>query len=106
MASPGPERHDTAMTPWWLDLLKDQERSGFADVRGARASIRIPVSDRILTRIISERLPPKSTIREIELEAGDGNECKVRVRLRPAFLPTIDARLVIRTSLACRAHRC
>jgi hypothetical protein len=83
------------MTPWWLDLLKEQERAGFADLRGARASIRIPVSDRLLTRVITDRLPSTSTVREIELQALDGNECTVRVRLRPAFLPTVSARLLI-----------
>jgi hypothetical protein len=83
------------MTPSWLDLLTEQQRTGFADLRGAHASVRIPISDRLLTRLITERLPPKSTVREIEIAARDGNECQLRVRLRPAFLPTIDARLVI-----------
>jgi hypothetical protein len=95
MASPPRQRHDTTMTPWWVDLLREQERSGFADLRGTRASVRVPVSDRILTRIITERLPPKGTVREIDLEAFDGDECRIRVRLRPAFLPSLDVRLVI-----------
>lgn len=86
---------DTAMTPWWLALLKEQQGSGFADLGGARASVRAPVSDRLISRLITERLPEKGTVREIEIEALDDNECRVRVRLRPAFLPTISARLVI-----------
>jgi hypothetical protein len=83
------------MTSWWLDLLHEQLRAGFSDLQGTRASVRLPIADRLLTRLITERLPPKGTVREIEIEAHDGNECQVRIRLRPAFLPTVSARLVV-----------
>lgn len=95
MATSDADRHDRTMTAWWLDFIREQERAGFADVRGAQASVHLPVSDRLISRLITERLPSSGTVREIELEALEGNQCRVRLRLRPAFLPSINARLAI-----------
>jgi hypothetical protein len=82
--------------PWWLAVLREQQSTNFADLAGAHASFTIPVSDRLLGRIIADRLPPSSPIGELRLRAEDGNQVTVSVKLsRLAFLPAIRVRLAI-----------
>ena len=82
--------------PWWLTLLREQQSVNFADLFGAHASFTIPVTDRLLSRIIADRLPRSSPVSEIQLYAEDGNQMVVSVRLwRLAFLPAIRVRLTI-----------
>jgi hypothetical protein len=82
--------------PWWLALLREQQSTNFADLAGAQASFTIPVSDRLLSRIIADRLPRSSPISELELRAEDGNQVTVSVKLaRLAFLPAVRVRLAI-----------
>lgn len=81
---------ETAMQPWWFVLLEEQQRSGYADLTGARASVRLPVSDRLLSRVLRERLPRSWPVRDLELRALSGNQIAIRVRLKkPAFLPAL-----------------
>lgn len=55
---------------------------------GTQVSATLPVSDRLLTRAILQRLPSTAPIRSFELRAHPGNRLTARVRLaRPAFLP-------------------
>jgi hypothetical protein len=85
-----------AIEPWWLAVLREQQSANFADLAGAHASWAIPVSDRLLSRIIADRLPPSSEISELQLRAEDGNQVTVSVKLaRLAFLPAVRVRLVI-----------
>ena len=80
----------------WLALLREQQSTHFADLAGAHASFTIPVSDRLLNRIIADRLPPSSPISELQLRAEDGNRATVSVKLaRLAFLPAVRVRLTI-----------
>lgn len=82
--------------PWWLTLLREQQSTDFADLAGAHASFTIPVSDRLLTRVIADRLPPSSPISELQLRAEDGNQVTVSVKLaRLAFLPAVRVRLIV-----------
>jgi hypothetical protein len=82
--------------PWWLTLLREQQSTNFADLGGAHTSFTIPVSDRLLSRIIADRLPPSSPISELQLRAEDGNQVTVSVKLaRLAFLPAVHVRLAI-----------
>ena len=82
--------------PWWLTLLREQQSANFADLAGAHASFTIPVSDRLLNRIIADRLPRSSPISELHLRAEDGNQVMASVRLaRLAFLPPVRVRFVI-----------
>ena len=60
------------MEPWWLTLLREQHSTRFADLAGAHASFTIPVSDRLLNRLIADRLPPSSPISELHVHAEDG----------------------------------
>ena len=82
--------------PWWLTLLREQQAANFADLSGAHASFTIPVSDRLLSRIIADRLPKSSPVSELQLHAEDGNQMVVGVKLgRLAFLPPVRIRLTI-----------
>jgi hypothetical protein len=54
------------------------------------------VSDRLLSRLVMQRLPADGAVRELTLRAREGNAFVVGVRLtRPAFLPTINVPLRI-----------
>lgn len=69
-------------------LLREQQAAGFADVAGIRVSATLPVSDRLLTRVVLAQLPPAASISAFELRAHQGNRLTIRVRLaRPSFLP-------------------
>ena len=84
------------MNPRLLDLLRQQHASGFPDVAGAHASATIPLSDRLVTILANESLPPTAPVRELDLRAHDGNRFTVRVRLsRPALMPPISVNLFI-----------
>lgn len=84
------------MPPWLLTLLREQQASGFPDVAGANGFVILPVSDRLLSRVIAARLPPSIPVTDLELHADAGNQLLVRARLtRPAFLPPLKVRLVI-----------
>lgn len=86
------------MTPWWLTLLSEQQREHFADIAGARVSVRLPLSERLLSRIVMAQLPLKSAIRTLEIHALAANEISVRVRLStPALLPAFQIKLRIET---------
>jgi hypothetical protein len=82
--------------PLWLTLLREQQSTNFADLAGSNASFTIPVSDRLLSRIIAERLPPSSPVSELQLHAEDRNQMVVSVKLgRLSFLPPVRVRLTI-----------
>ena len=82
--------------PWWLTLLREQQATNFAGLAGAHASFTIPISDRLLSRIIADRLPRSSPVSELQLHAEDGNQMVVSVKLgRLAFLPPVRIRLTI-----------
>lgn len=77
-------------------LLREQQAAGFADVAGARVSATLPLSDRLLTRVILAHLPPTAPVSALELRAHSGNRLTVRVRLaKPAFLPPFTIPLTI-----------
>jgi hypothetical protein len=82
--------------PWWVSLLREQRAAHFADAAGAHAAFALPVSDRLVTRLIATRLPPSLPVKELELRAGAANQISVRFRLtRPSFLPAFTVRLAI-----------
>ncbi|HUQ70632.1 MAG TPA: hypothetical protein VM165_13975 [Planctomycetaceae bacterium] len=83
------------MEQWWLTLLREQQRQHFADVAGTQASITLPLSDRLISRILAARIPA-SVLTEFDLVAHAGNQLTVRVRLaKPSFLPSIQLRFAI-----------
>ena len=86
----------SSLDDWWGTLLREQQSDGFRDLAGAHATVVLPVSDRLITRIVAQRIPESAPIREFELTAHDGNRITIRIRLaKPAFLPPIPVALVI-----------
>jgi hypothetical protein len=82
--------------PWWRVLLRQQQSSGFADLAGGHATLTLPVTDRLVTRIVASRMPRSLPLREVVLEAGANNAFLVRLRLiKPSFLPPFTLRLAI-----------
>ena len=84
------------MTPWWLALLHEQQRSQFADLGGARLTLHLPISDRLLSASVAGALPASAPIRTVDIEALDDGQFAVKVRMKkPALLPPIRLRLRI-----------
>jgi hypothetical protein len=84
------------LEPWWVTLLREQQSDDFPDLAGAEAFATIPISDRLITRAIVQRLPPSAPIRELEVRAHAGDQFTVRLRLaKPALLPSVQLRLAI-----------
>lgn len=82
--------------PWWRTLLREQQGSGFADFAGAAAAVTLPVSDRLVTRIVASRLPRSVPVREVMVKAEANNTFSVGLRLaKPSFLPPLTLRFVI-----------
>ena len=82
--------------PWWGALLREQQDSGFADLAGAHGALTLPVSDRLVTRIVTSRMPRSVPLSQIALEAEPNSAFLVRLRLaRLSFLPSFTLRFVI-----------
>jgi hypothetical protein len=63
---------------------------------GAEAAATLPISDRLISRVIAQRLPPWAPIRELEVRAHQGDQISVRMRLsKSAILPPVQIRLAI-----------
>ena len=63
---------------------------------GARVSVTLPVSDRLVSRLAAQSIPPNVPLRDIEVRASAGNRLAVRVRLtKPVLMPPITVNLVI-----------
>jgi hypothetical protein len=79
-----------------IDLLRAQRRDGFRDLAGASASIALPISERLISRVIAERMSRSVPIRDVDLRAYENDVLEIRVRLtKPAFLPPLHLRLAI-----------
>jgi hypothetical protein len=86
----------TEAEPWWVTLLREQASGDFPDMAGAEAAVTLPISDRLITRLIAQRLPQSAPIRELEVRAHQGDQISVRMRLsKPAILPPVQIRLAI-----------
>lgn len=82
--------------PWWMALVREQITAGFPDVAGTEISVTVPVSDRLVTRVIREHLPPAGLVSGLDLHAGPGGRLTAHVKLtRPAFLPRITLPMTI-----------
>jgi hypothetical protein len=79
-----------------LSILREQRASRFRELAGAQATVRLPISDRLLSRLVLEGLPVDGPVREVEIQALADNRFIVRLRLtRPPFLPSISVRFAI-----------
>lgn len=81
------------METWWIALLREQLRDDFADLKGASASITVPLSDRLVSRLLTERLPASARVRKLDMRAHPGDELTLRVQI--GLLPAVTMRFAI-----------
>jgi hypothetical protein len=82
--------------PWWRTLLNEQQGSQFADIGGSEAAAVIPISDRLVTAIVTRRLPPSMPVRTVQVTAEANDRFSVRVKLSaPALMPPLVVRFAI-----------
>ena len=87
---------DRSAIDWLVALLQAQRDAGFADLAGAETSVTLPVSDRLINRILADRLPRGGLVSAVDIEARAENQFSVRVRLgQSALLPPIRVVLAI-----------
>jgi hypothetical protein len=80
----------------FLRLLRRQQASGFDDVRGAEASVTVPVSERLLNEAITDAMPPSAPVRDLSVKPIAGDRFAVRARIgSSAFLPAFNVTLTI-----------
>ncbi len=79
-----------------LELIAQQQRSGFADVKGTEGQATIRMSDRLLNQIIATEVQRLRAIREARVRnlAGDRLDLQV-VLAKPSFLPAITIGVLI-----------
>ena len=76
------------MDPRLLEILERLRASRFAAVKGARASLSIPVSESFLNELIAAALPPGGSLRDLQVRPQADNRLAVRARAsRLDFLP-------------------
>ena len=74
----------------FVRLFHRQQASGFEDLRGAEASLTLPVSERLLNEVIAESLPPSAPVRELHVRPQAGDRFAVRARVGSlSWLPAI-----------------
>jgi hypothetical protein len=79
-----------------LELIAQQQRSGFADLAGSEAQATIRLTDRLLNQIIATELQRSRAIREAQARACAGDRLTVKIALaKPSFLPPIALDVVI-----------
>ena len=84
------------MDPRLSGILDRLRASGFAEVKGARASLSIPVSEAILNELITAALPASGSLRDLHVRPRAGNRLAVRARAsRLDFLPPMTISLQI-----------
>ncbi len=93
---PAPAGGDHYVDPRVDALLSRLRASRFADFRGARADVTLPIADRLLNELIGAALPPNPPVRDVRITSRDGNRIGVRFKLTAAaFLPPLNLTLVV-----------
>ena len=79
-----------------VELFRRQHAAGFEDVRGAEASLTLPVSERLLNEAIASSLPAPTPLRELHVKPQAGDRFAVRARVgSSSWLPAINLGVVI-----------
>jgi hypothetical protein len=80
----------------FLGLFRRQQAAGFEDLRGAEASLVLPVSERLLNEAIASSLPPSAAVHELHVKPQAGDRFAVRARVGSlSWLPTINLGVAI-----------
>lgn len=71
-----------------LDLIAQQQRSGFADLIGSEGQGSIRLTDRLLNQIIAAAIQQAPALRDAQVRTLSGDRLQARIVLaRPSFLP-------------------
>ena len=78
------------------ELFRRQLATGFEDLRGAQASVTLPVSERLLNEVIAQSIPRSAPVRELHVKPQAGDRFAVRARIGSSpLLPPINLTLSI-----------
>ena len=84
------------MDPRLIEILERLRASRFTEVKGARASLSIPVSESFLNELIAAALPPGGALRDLQVRPQADNRLAVRARAsRLDFLPPMSISVLI-----------
>ena len=84
------------MDPRLEALIAGLRASGFSDLRGARADLTLPISDRLLTEALAQALPASAPVRDVEVTSRTANRIGLRFRVAAAsFLPPLNVTLTV-----------
>lgn len=79
-----------------LELIAQQQRTGFADVAGSETQATIRVTDRLLNQILTTELKRSPAVREARVHAMSNDRLAVTVALpKLSFLPPITVDVLI-----------
>jgi hypothetical protein len=82
--------------PRIVRILDRLRTSRFAELRGGRASLSIPVPERLLNELLAAALPPDARVRDVSLHPKADNRLALRAKLAHAdFLPPLTLTLEI-----------
>jgi len=80
----------------FVGWFRRQQASRFQDLRGAEASLTLPVSERLLNEAIAESFPRSAAVRELHVRPQAGDRFAVRARIgSSSWLPAINLGLEI-----------
>ena len=84
------------MDPRVRAALDQLRASQFADIKGARLSLSIPIGERLLNELVTASLPASAGVRELTIQPRSSNSLQVRARVSKLdFLPPLTVTLDI-----------
>jgi hypothetical protein len=84
------------LDPTLQRALEQLRATRFAEIRGARLSLSIPVAERLLNELVAAALPPSLPVRDVTVRPRASNTLQVRARVaKLGFLPPVTLTLAI-----------
>ena len=84
------------LDPRLLAILEQLRASRFSELQGTRATLSIPVSERLLNELITTMMPASGPLRDLQVRPQAANRLAVRARAsRLDFLPPVTISLQI-----------
>ena len=85
-----------ALDEWLEGLLRQQLADGFPDLRGAEASITLPVSERLLNDVLAKTIPRSVPVSELHVTPQADDRFLIRFRVgSSSLLPRLTIALAI-----------
>lgn len=84
------------LDPRLQHALEQLRATRFAEIKGARLSLSIPVAERLLNELVTAALPPSLPVRDLTIRPRASNSLQVRARVSKLdFLPPVTLTLDI-----------